>query len=68
MTLVPIPLNFVQAVPRDIHSTFARPDGFVLRMLFAMRGFPTPRRLYDDIGRLPIRPSKAILTTERAQP
>ena len=68
MTLVPIPLNFAQAVPRDIRSTFARPHGVVLRMLFAMRGFPPPRRLYDDIGRLQIQPFGVILTTERTQP
>ena len=39
-----------------------------MRMLFAMRGFPLARRLYDDIGRLPSQLSGAILTTERAQP
>ena len=68
MTFACITLKHAEISPRDIHSTFASPDGFLLRILFAMRGIPPPRRLYDGIGRPPIRPSRAILTTERAQP
>ena len=68
MTFAGIALNHPEISRPDIHSTFAGPDGFVLRILFAMRGIPPPRRLYDGIGRLPIQAAGAILATERAQP